>query len=141
MISVDYSLFIQIANFLVLLFLLNIILYRPIRKILGKRSDEMSSFQSMINEFLNKSTKCEKDLEINKMAARKEGFEEKDNFKKEGLEEEKGMLQEAITKAEEEVKQAKEEIDNKVADVRQSLEDEVAIFSKDLAEKILGRSI
>jgi len=141
MISVDYSLFIQIANFLLLLFLLNIILYRPIRKILGKRSDEMNSFQSMIDDFLSKSTRCEKDLEENKGAARKEGFEEKENFKKEGLEEEKGVLQEAVTKAEEEVNQAKEEIELKITDVRQSLEDEVALFSKDLAEKILGRSI
>ena len=141
MISVDYSLFIQIANFLLLLFLLNIILYRPIRKILGKRSDEMNSFQRMIDDFLNKSTQGEKDLEENKGVARKEGFKEKENFKKEGLEEEKGVLQEAITKTEEEVKQAKEEIKLKIADVRQSLEDEVALFSRDLAEKILGRSI
>jgi len=141
MISVDYSLFIQIANFLVLLFLLNIILYRPIRKILGKRSDEMSSFQSMIDDFLSKSTQCEKDLESNKGAARREGFEEKENFKQEGLEEEKEVLQSAITKAEEEINQAKKEIELKVTDVRQSLENEVALFSKDLAEKILGRSI
>ena len=141
MISVDYSLFIQIANFLILLFLLNIILYRPIRKILGNRSDEMNSFQGMIDDFLNRSTQSEKDLEENKGAARNEGFKEKENFKKEGLEEEKGMLQEAIAKADEEVKQAKEEIELKMADVRQSLEDEVALFSKDLAEKILGRSI
>ena len=141
MISVDYSLFIQIANFLLLLFLLNIILYRPIRKILGKRSDEMNSFQTLIDNFLSKCTQSEKALEANKGAARREGFEEKENFKKEGLEEEKGMLQDAITKAEEEVSQAKQEIDLKMADVRQSLEDEVALFSKDLAEKILGRSI
>ena len=141
MISVDYSLFIQIANFLLLLFLLNIILYRPIRRILGKRSDEMNSFQSMINDFLSKATQCENDLEANKVAARKEGFEEKENFKKEGLEEEKGMLQKAIAEAEEEVKQSKQDIELKMADVRQSLEDEVADFSKELAEKILGRSI
>jgi len=141
MISVDHSLFIQIANFLLLLFLLNIILYRPIRKILGKRTDEMNTFQAMIDDFKNKSIQYEKDLEDDKMGARKEGFEEKENFKKEGLEEEKGMLQEAITAAEEEINKVKKEIELTVVDVRQSLEDEVTLFSKDLAEKILGRSI
>ena len=141
MINVDYSLFVQIANFLLLLFLLNIILYRPIRKILGKRTDEINSFQTMIDDFKNKFNQYERDLDDNKMGAKKEGIGEKENFKKEALEEEKGMLQEAITNSEEKINEAKKQIELKMVDVRQSLEDEVALFSKDLAEKILGRSI
>ncbi len=41
MLEINNTLIIQIANFLVLLFLLNIILYKPIRKILGQRQEEM----------------------------------------------------------------------------------------------------
>ena len=36
---------------------------------------------------------------------------------------------------------AKDEIDRTVTGVRQSLEDELNMFSKELAEKILGRNI
>lgn len=141
MINIDYSLLIQIANFLLLLFLLNIILYRPVRKILGKRTDEINSFQTMIDDFKNRSNQFGRDLDDNKMGARKEGIAEKENFKKQGLEEERRMLQEAITSSEEKIHEAKKEMELKIVDVRQSLEDEVALFSKDLAEKILGRSI
>ena len=47
----DFTLFIQIANFLLLIFLLNIVLYRPIRKILRERRDEEDALQGMINDF------------------------------------------------------------------------------------------
>ena len=53
----------QIANFLILLFILNIILYKPIRKILGQRGNEVISFQEMIEDFQNRSEKESKALE------------------------------------------------------------------------------
>jgi F-type H+-transporting ATPase subunit b len=73
--------------------------------------------------------------------ARSQGFKEKENLKGAGLEEEKVMLQEAISSAEDKIGKAKGEIDQNTAQARQSLEEEVRVFSKELAEKILGRSI
>ena len=135
------SLWIQVANFLLLIFLLNIILYRPIRKILGERRGEMGSFESAIEDFRNKSTRYEKDLHESEIGARREGHQEKEALKSEGLEEEKGLLDEVTSTAEEKISKAKEEIEHRALDVRKSLEAEVADFSKDLAEKILGRSV
>ena len=135
------SLWIQVANFLFLLFLLNIILYRPVRKILSERKSEMDSFQGMIGDFQDRSATCEKDLAENEIGARKEGHKEKEGLKSEGLEEEKGLVQEAMSAAEGRIGKAKEDIRQRAVDVRKSLEAEVALFSKELAEKILGRSI
>ena len=131
----------QIANFLLLLFILNLIVYRPIRKILGRRGDEVISFQDMIEDFQNRSEKEAKTLQENMAGARSQGFKEKENLKNAGLEEEKVMVQGAISAAEEKIGKAKGEIDQDTAQARQSLEAEVKIFSKELAEKILGRSI
>ena len=131
----------QIANFLLLLFILNLIVYRPIRKILGQRGDEVISFQEMIEDFENRSDKDAKTLQENMAGARSQGFKEKENLKSAGFEEEKVMLQEAISSAEGKIGKAKGEIDQNAAQARQSLEEEVRVFSKELAEKILGRSI
>ncbi len=131
----------QIANFLLLLFLLNIIVYRPIRKILGQRGDEVVSYQEMVEDFQGRSEKDAKTLEENMAGARSEGFKEKENLKRAGLEEEKLMLQEAISSTEEKIGKAKGEIDRSRVQARQSLEEEVRVFSQELAEKILGRSI
>lgn len=137
----NFTVLFQIANFLFLLFVLNIIVYRPIRKILGQRGDEVISFQDMIEDFQNRSEKDAKTLQENMAGARSQGFKEKENLKGAGLEEEKVMLQEAISAAEEKIGKAKGEIDQNTAQARQSLEEELRGFSKELAEKILGRSI
>jgi F-type H+-transporting ATPase subunit b len=131
----------QITNFLLLLFLLNIIVYRPIRKILGQRGDEVISYQEMVEDFQSRSEKDAKTLEENVAGARSEGFREKESLKSAGLEEEKLMLQEAVSSAEEKIGKAKGEIDRNTVQARQSLEEEVRVFSQELAEKILGRSI
>ena len=141
MLKINYTLFIQIANFLLLLFIMNILLYRPIRKILGRRTEEMDSFQKMIEDFQNNSTRDEKELEENMAGARKEGYKEKESHKNEGLEEEKEMLQDATSLAGEKINKAKEETGHKIMDAHQSLESDMEIFSRELAEKVMGRSV
>lgn len=46
MIKVDVSVFIQIANFLVLVWALNQFLYRPIRRMLNERADKVKGLES-----------------------------------------------------------------------------------------------
>ncbi|MCJ7809541.1 MAG: ATP synthase F0 subunit B [Desulfobulbaceae bacterium] len=141
MLNIDGSLFIQIVNFLVLLFIMNIILYKPIRGIIAKRDEEMNSRRNSIEEYRNKAEKDQKGIEEGLIAARKEGFLAKESFKSQGLEEEKGILREAGGSVEQKLDAAKKELESKIVDVRKSLEGVIRMFSSELAEKILGRSV
>ncbi len=137
----DYTLFIQIINFLILLIILNVFLYKPIRGILVKRRKEEMSLKNSIDDFQSRSDQNKKGVEQGKIKALKEGVAEKENFKQLGQEAEQGILLDASSEAEKKIRNAREEIQSKVMDVRKSLEDQVALFSNDLVEKILGRSI
>ena len=141
MLSVDQTLIIQIANFLILLFLLNIFLFKPIRGILAKRNEEENGLQSSIDDYQARADQNEKGVEEGKVQARKEGVKEKDGLKGQGMEKEQGILRDAMSAAEEKIGNARKDVDAKMADVRKSLEDQVAVFSNELAEKILGRSV
>ena len=141
MLKIDYTLFIQIANFLFLLFVLNLVLYRPIRRILEQRSEKVRTFERMIAEFQNKAAQYSKELQESAAAANKEGIREKETLRSDGLDGEKGMLREAMSSATEKIDQARKDIDNKVVEVRQSLETQLGAFSKELAEKILRRTV
>ncbi|MFH1243047.1 MAG: hypothetical protein V1689_11890 [Pseudomonadota bacterium] len=141
MLEINYTLPLQVITFLLLVFLLNIILYRPIRKILAQRNQETGSLQGMIDEFQRLSEEHEKKIEEGKVQARKEGYLEKDGFKRKGLEEEKGILQEANSKVEEKLGLARKEMENRISEARKALEGELTGFSSELAQKILGRSI
>jgi F-type H+-transporting ATPase subunit b len=141
MLSVDYSLIIQIANFLVLLFILNLILYRPIRKIILERKTEVGAYEASIDEFKTKSEQGSKDFEEGMIAARKEGFQEKEDLKGLGVEEERALIGNATASALEKIEAAKKNIDKTIEEAWAGLEKESTFFSKELAEKILGRSL
>jgi F-type H+-transporting ATPase subunit b len=141
MLEINNTLIIQIINFLVLLFLLNIILYKPIRKILGQRQEEMSASEGTIADLTDRSSRLNEELEQNTTAARKDGFKEKEDSKNEGRVEETKMVQNAVESVGEKVTKSREDTERNMAGLRQSLEKEVSLFSQELAEKVLGRSI
>lgn len=137
----NYTVFVQIANFLILLFLLNIIVYRPIRSILYRRKEEMSATEEITQNLGRKADKFSVELEENISETRKKGFKERENLKDEGMEEERKMLQDAYSLVEDKIGKAKEDIQDRIALMSQSLQSELKGFSQELAEKILGRGI
>jgi len=141
MLKIDYSLFIQIANFLILLLLLNVILYKPIRRILKQRKEEMEDLDLRASDLQGRAAKDSKALEENISGARREGYKEKESLKAEAMETEKKMYQEATAKAGDKLDRARKEAEQKLGEIRQSLVQEVGLFSRELAEKILGRSL
>ena len=141
MLSIDGTIILQIANFLVLLVVMNIILYKPIRGILVKRDEEMASRQRMIDDYQGRVKDNEEAIESGMVAARKEGHKEKESLKILGQEEENGVLQEAGAAVERKLTAAKQEIETKITAARETLESDISGFSDELAEKILGRSV
>ncbi|MEA2039167.1 MAG: ATP synthase F0 subunit B [Thermodesulfobacteriota bacterium] len=141
MLEINYTVIIQIANFLLLLFFMNIILYKPIRGIITHRNDKANSLQQMIQDFGNRSAQSERDIEESIVQARKEGYGEKEGCKVEGVEKENAILQDASSSVEEKIKFARKDLEIKMAEIRKELHGEVAGFSRQLAEKILGRSV
>ncbi len=141
MLSVDGTLILQIANFLVLLLVLNAILFKPIRKILAEREAQMTSQQKAIDDYIVRAEQNEKQIEEGKVNARKEGYASREALKNQALEEQKGILREAGAAVEQKLDAAKKEIEAKMTAAREALEEQIAGFSKELAQKILGRSI
>jgi len=141
MLEVNYTLAIQVINFLVLLFLLNIIIYRPIRGILARRKEEMSSASDMVEDWRTRADKFLEELEANISVTRAEGLKERENLRNMGVVDEGSMLEDANSAAEDKLIKIKEEIQDRLAVARQSLQAELEGFSRDLAEKILGRGI
>jgi F-type H+-transporting ATPase subunit b len=141
MLEINSSLFVQVANFLILILLMNLFLYKPIRDILRRRNEEMNRLEGLISDLGAKSDQQRNRIEEALTQARKEGYQEKEGLKGVGLKEERALTLEAGAKAEAKVGQAKSEIEVKIEEVRKALEDQVSMFSKELAQKVLGRTI
>ena len=99
MVNVDVSLFIQIVNFIVLIWVLNLVLYKPIRKILIQRKEKVLALQQGAETSLEEARAREAAFDQGIKAARARGLKEKDSFLQEAGEEEKRIVGEINAKA------------------------------------------
>lgn len=137
----DISLFVQIANFLIIIWVLNIILYRPIRKILIQRKEKITSLEQNI-EKLNEDAAGKDEAFLSGIKdARARGLNEKEVLLKEGAEEEKKIIEQINQMAQANLKEVREKITKDAENVRASLYKEIDSFANAISEKILGRAV
>lgn len=140
MINIDISLFIQMANFLVLLVLLNIVLYRPLRAMLKQREEKMGGLAADAEAGQLKADEAARDLADGKLAVHAEGTGLKNELKEEAYGREKALLAKIHEEMEVEGEQASARIAEQIGQARESLKDQVEGFSLQAAQQILGRS-
>ncbi len=137
----DFTLIIQMANFLILLFLLNIFLYKPIRGILAKRNSEFENLYRLIEQMKKQVEERQKSIEEALLQARKLGVSEREALKEEATEYEKELLKQTYMTVEEKLAKAKAELEKRLKLIHEELQKEVILFSKELAERVLGRRV
>ncbi|MBU0988205.1 MAG: ATP synthase F0 subunit B [Proteobacteria bacterium] len=137
----DASLFVQIVNFLFLIWVLNKILFKPIRNILIQRKEKFSGLEHNI-ETLNRDTQEKDDAYATGIKeARNKGFKEKEVLLQAAAEEEKQIIERINQKAQAELAEIRIKIAKDVEAVRASLQKEVGAFADAIGEKILGRAV
>jgi F-type H+-transporting ATPase subunit b len=141
MISVDGSLVIQIVNFVFLIWILNIVLYKPIRKILLQRKDKISGFEKNIQTSLRDAKEKDESLLAAIKAAREMGLKEKEALLNSAAEDEGKIIRAIQKKAEEELIKVRQQIEKDADSARVVLQEEIDNFAEAIGQKILGRSV
>lgn len=137
----DKSLFIQLVNFLFLIWVLNIILYKPIRNILIRRKEKFASLEQNI-EILNRDAHEKDDAYAAGIKeARVKGFQEKEALTQAASDEEKEIIAKINQKAQAELSEVREKIAKDAESARAALQQEIDVFANAIGEKILGRTI
>jgi len=141
MIDIDISMVYQLINFLFLIWILNIILYKPIRKVLRERQEKLGALEADIKGLTEEVEAKKQEMQALVQEARTEGYSKKEELKSQGLTTENAIISEVSKKTESEIGKVKNEIAASIDQARQALKTQVAEFSRSLAEKILGREI
>lgn len=138
MLELNKWFFVQLANFLILLFLLNRILFKPLLCRLTQRSDHiknsLNSARAMEEEKEARMQEIEKKISDARNKA-KAIFEE---FTKEGQEIQKESIGVAQKEAAEMNRKARESLEAEVERVKESLRVETENFSRMIVEKLVG---
>ncbi len=140
MVSLDGSLFIQIVNFIFLIFVLNIILYKPIRKVLIQRKEKITGLEQRI-DMVGKDIK-EKDgaFSMGIKEAKAKGLTEKGVLLQQAADEESEVIEKINKKAQADLAEIRTKIAKDVESVSESLRQELDSFANAIGQKILGRA-
>jgi F-type H+-transporting ATPase subunit b len=141
MISVDMTLFIQMANFFILLFVMNLILYRPIRRLVARRNQHINEQESVISQADAEALAAGEEFDDKIQAARNLGRQKVLELKEAGYQYEKDLLQRAGEQAAVKVQEMRNRVQSDIGAAREQLRSQIQSFAMDLAQKILGRSI
>ena len=140
MISLDGSLFIQIINFLFLIWALNVVLYKPIRNILIQRKEKITGLEQNIDAS-NSDIKGKDDAFISGLKeARAKGMGEKDALIQVAADEEKMIIEKINQKAQADLAEVREKVAKDAEGVRVSLQEELDDIAIAISHKILGRA-
>jgi F-type H+-transporting ATPase subunit b len=136
----DISVLYQMVNFLILLFVLNLVLYKPIRNILLEREAKIKGMQKGAKKAAGDLVAGEEAYKDGLKVARTKGLKEKETFIDEASKEEKEILDKISKKAQANLVQIKKQVADETEQARKSLEGEVDVYAKAIGEKILGRA-
>ena len=141
MIDIDWTMFAQLINFLLLVFLLNVVLFRPIRAIIRDRQAKMLAQEAEINLLSDQGRSVEDEIKEKLAEARRAGAGARENLKQEGAQAETTLLEEVKRQVEVEWTTVEKKIKADMAKAREALQTQTQSFAQLLATKILGREL
>jgi F-type H+-transporting ATPase subunit b len=140
MIDLNITFFIQLLNFLIILFVLNFILYRPIRGIIKRRTDLMAGQLNDIERFTSQAKAKMVNYETALNEARKQGKDIRGQYREQGYAAEKGIVEAAGKDAAAKLGASREEIAKNKQSAQSALMGKVERYAQLATEKILGRA-
>ena len=141
MITVDITLVIHIINMIVLMFVLNAILYKPVLGILEKRQGKLDTLGNDVEQFEQNARHRQAEVDKKMRQASAKAKKALDGARSEaqaaGAEKVAAIRQEADGEKEKQLADVKTQVDT----ARTELLDNVTGFAQEMAGKILGRSL
>jgi F-type H+-transporting ATPase subunit b len=141
MLTIDITLIYQVVGFFVLLFILNRLLYTPLRNVLEERKRRiggtLEDAESIEADLQGKLAEYDKRIHEAKLKAQ----EERARIRQEGVVREREITEEVRGATAQEMERVKGEIAKGTQDAVARLKDESSGFARTIAEKILGRTV
>lgn len=137
MLELNRWFFVLLANFLILLFLLNIILFKPLMQLFRERKNVVDESLKSAETLKMKKDSLFSQMQSEIAGARDRAREKYLALRHDGLNEQKAILQTAHQKAVAMIEEAQKNIRNESARARETLKSEVEKYSEEIVNKLL----
>ncbi len=137
----DYTVFIQIANFLILIVILNLLLYKPILNIIERRKKQLNELENEIKLFNESVEKKVTEYEEKLKQAKSSAAELKKEIIREGAEQAKAAVEVVRNEIPQMAQEFQMKMDKEIQAARDILKSRSRRLSVEIAEKALGRPV
>ena len=141
MIKLDWTLLLQFANFMILLAVLNVLLYKPLRAVLAARKATIDGDLAKARSLDEGIQAQVAEYEAKLQEARLRGSQERMALRQAAQAEEARLLGSANEKASLRLQQLKAQITGEAEAARQGLRGETEALARQIAGKVLGRTL
>lgn len=141
MIELNFTFFIQVMNFLLLMVILNKILYKPILKILNERDARVGGGQQAARKFIEDGQDLLKSYNQKLYNAKVEAMNTKNAARGAASEQANVIIDGARRQAEQIMDEMQQEMTKEMGQAKKELEPELGVMAATIAQQILGRKV
>jgi F-type H+-transporting ATPase subunit b len=140
-IDIDSTLWLQMANFIALIFILNFLLYKPILGIMEKRKQQFDGARDEVRSLHEAVEKKMAEYEEAVRKAKQAAMEQKAELVKEGAEEARKIVDAVRSVIPKMMEEFQGKMNREIDEARNVLKSQSQRLSLEIAEKVLGRSL
>jgi F0F1-type ATP synthase, subunit b len=137
----DYTIFIQIITFIALIYILNVLLYKPILTIIDRRKKQLEELENEIKLFNDSVDKRAAEYEEKLKPAKTNASELKKEIIKEGADQAKSIIDAVRNEIPLMTQEFQQKMDKEIQAARQILNSQSRNLSLEIAQKVLGRRV
>lgn len=141
MITIDKTLVIHIINMLVLMYVLNKVLYRPIQEILGKRRSKLETLAKDVERFEQNAAHRQSEVDKKMREASSRAKQALDGARGEASAAGAAKLAEIRSQTDSDKEKQLADINSQVQAAQKELAGKLGEFAGEMAGKILGRRV
>jgi F-type H+-transporting ATPase subunit b len=141
MIDLNPTVIFQLAIVLILMVALSSLVFKPFLRVVEERKDWIQGAEKKARDLHQRSEELMERYRDSMSAAQAQGASIREELRKEGLSKETEVLQKAMEEANQFLEEMKAKIQEESRRVRTGLRLQAQTLSRELAEKMLGRSI
>jgi F-type H+-transporting ATPase subunit b len=141
LISINETLIFQVISFLIFLFIINRILFRPLRRVMAEREAHIENMQKDIIDAQNQFEDLTYQIQKQEKAVRDEAFEQQANLEASGNQQAVEILTSVRKEINASKEQARKNVDAQISAARKHIQKEAEDLAVKIIETVLYRSL
>jgi F-type H+-transporting ATPase subunit b len=141
LISINETLIVQVISFLIFLYIINRIMFRPLRKIMNERENHIQKIQQDIASSENKYQTLTRQLKKQESEVKTEAFAARQELEKAGNQQADEIFASSKKEMDDLRRNAAREIEAQLENARKQLAAESETLALNIMEKVLGRRL